>query len=144
MTKPQSITVCAFLYNSQGKMFTAKRADDKAFMPSTFELPGGHVDYGESLEVALQREFMEEFEAEIVVEKPFHAFCYFDQNQVHAVEIVYYCQLKPNSKIKLKPKEHSQMAWIGKDEVDKYFSYGDEERDSIMAGFDNLENNKNS
>ena len=60
----QVITACAFIYHDFGgviKVFLPKRANTKKFLPGVYELPGGHIDYGEDIEDGLRREIKEEF-----------------------------------------------------------------------------------
>jgi len=60
----QVIVACAFIHhNFDGveKIFMPKRAATKKFMPSVFELPGGHVDFGEDIVAGLKREIREKF-----------------------------------------------------------------------------------
>ena len=78
----QVITVCALIYhNFEGvkKVFMPRRAATKKFLPNVYELPGGHVDFGEELIPALLREIHEEFEIDITVEEPFAAFTYLNE-----------------------------------------------------------------
>ena len=74
----QVITACAFIHhNFDGveKVFLPKRADTKKFLPGVYELPGGHIDFGEELVEGLKREIEEEFDIQINVGDPFYAFC---------------------------------------------------------------------
>jgi hypothetical protein len=55
----QVITACAFIHeNFDGleKVFLPKRADTKKFLPSVYELTGGHIDFGEDMVTGLARE----------------------------------------------------------------------------------------
>lgn len=44
----------------RGRFLVEKRRDDEAADPGYLEIPGGHVEKGETLENALRREMMEE------------------------------------------------------------------------------------
>ena len=58
----QVITACAFIHRSIDgveKVFLPKRADTKKFLPGKYEIPGGHIDYGEDIEEGLKREIQE-------------------------------------------------------------------------------------
>lgn len=72
----QVLTACAFIHRREGgelKVFLAKRADTKKFLPGVFELPGGHIDFGEGLRAGLKREVYEEFGFEVTVGSPISA-----------------------------------------------------------------------
>lgn len=122
----QVITACALVHqkiNGENKVFLAKRADSKKFLPGVFEVPGGHIDFGEDLVTGLKREFKEEFGADIVVGDPFGAFTYENHiKKSHSVEIVYFARLSPNAKINLNKNDHSTSIWVGEDELDKVYS----------------------
>jgi 8-oxo-dGTP diphosphatase len=110
MEQSQKITACAFLHKD-GKLFIAKRADTKKFLPGKFELPGGHIEYGEDIEAGLKREFQEEFGIDIKVGQPCYAFTYMNGDN-HVVEVDYLAQLAdPNIEIKLNPEDHSEYRW---------------------------------
>lgn len=69
----QVMSACAFIwhdFDGVKKLFLAKRADTKKFLPGFFELPGGHIDFGDDLVVGLKREIMEEFDMAISVGDP--------------------------------------------------------------------------
>lgn len=49
------------LFNSQGELYLQKRPDWKDIQPGKWDTPvGGHIDLGESVEIALKREANEE------------------------------------------------------------------------------------
>lgn len=52
--------VNGIIFDAQQRILVLRRAPDLAFLPSYWDLPGGHVEPGESLGAALRREILEE------------------------------------------------------------------------------------
>jgi 8-oxo-dGTP diphosphatase len=118
----QVITACALIHhNFDGieKIFMPKRAATKKFLPDVYELPGGHIDYGEEMISGLQREIMEEFGVTISVGEPFAAFTYLNNVKgSHSIEVVYFAAFTdPIDKIIINPDDHSGFIWISKDQI---------------------------
>lgn len=139
----QLLVACAFVYHD-GKFLTAKRAATKTFLPNKFELPGGHVEYGETFEECLHREFAEELNLKIKVGQPLAAFTYINPTkQAHSAEIIFLCELEqPKAEIKLNPEDHSEFAWVPEAELEKYYDVNDEEYKGIKKCFAVLKNVK--
>lgn len=139
--KFQKITACGFIHNDKKQLFIAKRSATASFLPNAFELPGGHVEFGESLQEALIREIQEEFEVDIVVEEPFYAFTYVSRDgETQTVEIDFFAKFKDeNQKIVVNPGEHSEYVWMNQNEIDRYFPKEDNERPALIEGFKRLE-----
>lgn len=152
----QVISVCAFIHhNFDGvtKVFLPKRADTKKFLPGLYELPGGHVDYGEDIIAGLKREIQEEFGMTISVGDPFAAFTY--KNLVkhsHSIEVIYFATFnEPFERIKINPRDHSTFGWFSKDETIavrskmipethvEHAENNDAEYQTIVKGFELLE-----
>lgn len=57
--------VVGVLHNSKGQLLIAKRQDHQ-FMPGFWELPGGKIENGESLEQAMIRELNEELNVQVI------------------------------------------------------------------------------
>lgn len=140
----QVITACTFIHHDFGgvqKLFLPKRAETKKFLPGKFELPGGHIDFGENIIAGLKREVKEEFGVEIRVGDPFAAFDY--ENEIkgsHSIEVVYYAQLEDEpDKIQLDHEDHSEYIWFdGKDFneiVDNMGGKNDPEFQNVVRGF---------
>jgi len=130
----QVITVCAFIHhNFDGteKVFLPKRAATKKFLPNVYNVPGGHVDYGDDLVNALKREIREEFGKDIIVGDPFAAFTYINEVKgSHSVEIVYFAQFANGIEgIELVPEDHSTYSWIAENELEAMYSVGREASD---------------
>ena len=118
----QVITACAFIWKDfygVRKLFLPKRTKTKKFLPGVFELPGGHIDFGEDTVAGLKREIREEFEMEIEVGEPFYVFTYTNEVKgSHSVEVVYFAQfLDDIERMKLNPEDHSEFRWISEDEI---------------------------
>lgn len=147
----QVITACAFIHrffkNSQ-KVFVPKRAATKKFLPGVYELPGGHIDFGEDIVEGLKREVKEEFSLEVNVGDPFYVFTY--DNQIkgsHSIEVVYFATFVDlNPTIKLNNEDHSEYKWISEHEIPSITTsqkgMEDPEIKAIKRGFELLKNGK--
>lgn len=140
----QVFTACAFIHrkiDGVEKVFLPKRAATKKFLPSVYELPGGHIDFGEDMIVGLKREIDEEFGVEIKIGDPFAVFTYTnDIKGSHSIEVIYFAELigSPDA-ITLNPEDHSDAGWFAEDELEKVASKNkdvdDVEMISIKKGF---------
>jgi len=117
----QVITACAFLHRTVDgveKVFLAKRAATKKFLPNVYELPGGHIDYGEDIVAGLKREIVEEFHQPASIGDPFYAFTYVNQIKgSHSIEVIYFACFENPEAIQLNPEDHSDYGWFGEDEL---------------------------
>jgi len=118
----QVITACAFIHrqiDGVEKVFLPKRADTKKFLPSVYELPGGHIDFGEDPITGLKREIDEEFGMEVEVGDPFFVFTYSnDIKRSHSIEVIYFAQFTSAlDTLALHPKDHSEFGWFAEDEL---------------------------
>jgi 8-oxo-dGTP diphosphatase len=125
----QVFSVCAFIhhdFNGVKKLFVPRRAATKKFYPDVYELPGGHVDFGETFEAAVTREVKEEFDMNIRLGDPFYVFTY--DNEVkgsHSVEIIYFATfVDPIENIKIHLDDHSQFKWLSEDELPQIYGIG--------------------
>lgn len=118
----QVITACAFIYHEFDdglKVFLPRRADTKKFLPGVYELPGGHIDYGEDIEAGVKREVMEEFGQEIVLGAPYAAFTYINEVKgSHSVEVVYFARFANGAtEVVCNPEDHSGYKWFSEEDV---------------------------
>lgn len=119
----QKITACAFIYQyfeGTAKVFLPRRSAQKKFLPNVYELPGGHIDFGEELETDLKREINEEFNITIEVKDILSAFTYTNNIKgSHTVEIVYLATFTdPPANITLNPEDLSEYEWFSSEEID--------------------------
>lgn len=120
----QVITACAFIYNDFNgvmKVFLPKRAETKKFLPGVYELPGGHINYGEDIIDGLKRELREEFSMDSKIGEPLAVFTYINEiKETHSIEVIYFVEfLGDIESIKLNPEDHSSYAWITENEIDR-------------------------
>jgi len=123
----QVITACALIHRKRDRVnevFLPKRASTKKFLPSVFEIPGGHIDFGEEIVDGLKREVMEEFGMNIQVAQPFAAFTYSNNiKRSHSVEIIYFAAfLDDESRITLDPEDHSKFIWVSQANIAKAYT----------------------
>jgi 8-oxo-dGTP diphosphatase len=144
----QVITACALIHhNFDGveKVFLAKRAATKKFLPDVFEFPGGHIDYGEDMVEGLSREIQEELGMRVAIGDPFACFTYLNEiKRSHSIEVIYFGQFTdPIENIKINPEDHSEYIWIAKDELPNIFTdqkgADDTEFIHLKRGFELLE-----
>ena len=55
------VGVGAMVFNDNGELFLAKRGEKAKNERGTWEIPGGSVEFGEKMKVAIEREFLEEY-----------------------------------------------------------------------------------
>jgi 8-oxo-dGTP diphosphatase len=140
----QVIVACAFIHkNVDGVEYVLmpKRAATKKFYPNVYEIPGGHIDFGEDIVDGLKREIREELGVEVSVGDPFSAFTYHNEVKgSHSIEVAYFAQLKDDeSKIHLEPSDHTEWHWFSEDQYDEFTADrtdpDDPEPPVIMRGF---------
>ncbi|HTH72741.1 MAG TPA: NUDIX domain-containing protein [Candidatus Pristimantibacillus sp.] len=119
----QVLTAVAFIhqkFDGVEKVFLAQRAATKKFLPNVFELPGGHIDFGEEMVDGLKREIMEEFGKKVSVGDPFAVFTYTNPVKgSHSIEVAYFAQFEDGIEdIVLNPEDHAGYRWVAADELD--------------------------
>jgi 8-oxo-dGTP diphosphatase len=143
----QVITACALIHhNFDGiiKVFLPKRAETKKFLPGKFELPGGHIEYGEDMIEGLKREMMEEFEMLINVGDPFAVFTYINEIKgSHSIEVIYFATFAgPIENIKINPEDHSEFIWVSLEDIKNMDLKDDIEMQYIEKGLSLLNGGK--
>ena len=131
----QVITAVALIHHTFDgveKVFLAKRATTKKFLPGVFELIGGHIDFGEDIIVGLTREVLEEIGMHVEVGEPFACFTYVNEiKRSHSVEVAYFARFTdPIDRIALHPADHSEYVWVSIDELDQIYGNGKQADDA--------------
>lgn len=119
--KIQKIVASAFIHKD-GKLLIARRAATEDFMPGVFEIPGGRIEFGETMEQGLAREIKEELHVDVKIGEPFHVFSTVDSETQHTIEVDYFATMvNPNQKIILNPDNHSEYRWVDRSDFLNYF-----------------------
>jgi len=137
----QVITACAFIHKKVDgieKVFLPKRADTKKFLPGKYEIPGGHIEYGEDIKAGLIREVKEELGIDVDLGDPFAVFTYTNEVKgSHSIEVVYFAQVVGDAgAITINPDDHSSCGWFAENEAIRLNNDGtDDEVAVLKKGF---------
>jgi 8-oxo-dGTP diphosphatase len=121
----QVIVACAFIHHTFDgvvKVFLAQRAMTKKFLPGVFEIPGGHIDFGEDVRDGLKREVQEELHKEITLGGVFSAFTYLNEVKgAHAIEVTFFAEFQGGlDDYQLHPADHMAAGWFSEDDFETF------------------------
>jgi 8-oxo-dGTP diphosphatase len=102
----------------EGKFLLLKRAKLARGENGFWELPGGGQDFGESPEEALIRELDEETGLTVTIENPVCVWHHLRENNVQIIGMTYTCKAITTEVVL--SDEHSEYAWVTKEELDAY------------------------
>ena len=109
----------AFLKRNN-KYLLLQRTDKTRFMPKKWDIPGGTVEVGETVEEAIKREFQEEVSLDVNVLHPIYIHTNLIQMpQRQTFQAIYVCEYL-SGEIKLNPREHVDFAWVDASEMQSY------------------------
>lgn len=102
----------ALVVNEDGCILIIKRSSKNDYMPLKWDIPGGTVEVGETVEEALLREMLEETHLNVIPIRPIYAYSNLSQiPHRQTVQIVYLCKYIGGD-IVLNPEEHDEYQWI--------------------------------
>jgi 5-methylcytosine-specific restriction enzyme A len=108
-------TVTAGVLIEQGKVLIAKRGGSGE-MAGKWELPGGKVEPGETLEQCLHRELLEELQIRVKVGKYVGESIYPYSEGIIRLMAYRVKRIKGD----LQPMVHDEVCWVSRDELDQY------------------------
>jgi len=98
-----------------GKALIIQRSGDDAIGADTWEFAGGKLDFGEDLEVALNREIQEEVGLDVSIEKLLYATT-FKTHEYRQIVILCYLCTAIDDNVSLSA-EHQDFLWADKKQV---------------------------
>ncbi|KKP79547.1 MAG: nucleotide exchange factor GrpE [Candidatus Moranbacteria bacterium RIFOXYC12_FULL_36_13] len=119
--RPMEITVKAVVISEDGQTLILKRVKDSDTNPDKWDIPGGLLEAGETIEKALKREIKEETGLEVEI-GPVIRVSEFPKEtkqfkkEKRSLRFIAYCQ--GNTEVKLSD-EHSEFLWLEIDEAVK-------------------------
>jgi 8-oxo-dGTP diphosphatase len=116
----------AFILENQ-RFLAVKRSEEKGDL---WELPGGRMEYGETIEETLHREIKEETNLDIIPTRILNSWDLIEDNR-QISGIIYLCELKSNSIVL--SDEHSDYEWFSTSEIDKLYPVFSDRLKSIIA-----------
>lgn len=112
--------VGAVVINVDGRAFVQKRSASRRLFPGCWDLIGGHVEPGETLEAALRREIREETGWELSqIVKVISEFDWETEQRGRRHEIDFLVQVDGDLEHpQIEWSKNSEFRWIGLDEID--------------------------
>lgn len=97
-----------------GRVLVVRRSARNGYRPLHWDLPGGGVEVGETVEAALLREIGEETGLAVAVDGPLYVHSKLSElPRRQWVQVVYGCRLVgPLAALKLDPEEHDCAVWV--------------------------------
>ena len=106
---------------SKQQLLVVKRASHEEAFPNNWELPGGHVEPGETIHQCVERETLEE--TGLVVEEVLGEFAELlwesRSSGKKNVQLNYAVTVQEPYELRLNPEEHSEWMWAEEDKVDE-------------------------
>ncbi|KKP57846.1 MAG: Protein GrpE [Candidatus Moranbacteria bacterium GW2011_GWF2_34_56] len=139
------LTVKAVVVNKDGEVLLLKRADEEVTNNAKYDLPGGGIEKGETMDNSLKREIEEELglaniEIGSVIKISEYPEGHDKFDSLKALRFIAYYN---GGEIKLNPREHSGYEWLSFDEAINKLNTGDgfeeEKMETIKAAKKYLE-----
>ena len=114
------VGVRAAILNNEKKVLLALRGQKAKNERGKWEIPGGSVEFGETLEEALKREIREELGVEIEIKELLDVCSHIipDEKQ-HWVSPTYICQITNGIPINKEQEKCDQIGWFSIQEAEK-------------------------
>lgn len=112
------VAIKAIVQNSKGQILILRKSVEENLEDASknlFDIPGGRLEYGENLEVALVREIVEETNLQITNIQLLHAYSVIRPDKTQLIIITYLCNCLEEEC--LLSKEHTNCYWLNANEI---------------------------
>lgn len=108
------------ILNEEGKLLIGLRGEEASSERGTWEIPGGSVEFGETLEQAVKREAQEEMGIEVEIIKLL-GICdhIIAEEKQHWVAPTYLCKITKGVPEIREPHKCAAMGWFSLEEAEK-------------------------
>lgn len=112
------VGVGALIFNDRGEMLLGLRGQKSKNEVGTWEIPGGAIEFGETLAEGLKREIKEEIDIEIEVGELLHVCDHIipKENQ-HWVSPTYICKIISGTPKIMESEKCDKLEWFSLDEA---------------------------
>lgn len=128
------VGVGAVIVNEEGKVFLAKRGANVRNERGLWQIPGGGVEFGETLEDALKREVKEEHGIDIEIIKLLSVSNHIIPGEKqHWVSPAFLCKIKGGTPQILEPDKCDEIRWFSIEEVKNISSVAPNSKEAIKS-----------
>lgn len=113
------VAVGVFIINDEGKVFLTKRSKRATNECETWEIPGGKVNFGETLQAAAKREAKEEYNIDIEILEQFPAQNHLiPSEKQHWVPTCFLCEIVGDKDPQImEPDKCDEIGWFAFDDL---------------------------
>lgn len=112
------VSVGAMIFNEKGELFLAKRSKNAKNEKGCWEIPGGSVEFGESLEKAAKREIKEEYGVVVDLIEQFPAADHLiPKEKQHWVATTFLAKIKSGTPKIKEPEKCDAIGWFALDNL---------------------------
>jgi 8-oxo-dGTP pyrophosphatase MutT (NUDIX family) len=114
------LCVGALISDGNGRFFVQRRAPDRRLLPNTWDIVGGHVEPGETLDEALRREVYEETGWTVTrVLDTIAQYRWRGNDGLERLETDFHVAVEGDlGRPRLEAGKHTEYRWLGPTEVD--------------------------
>ena len=110
----KTVIVLTGILNDNDEYLVVKRSEDDMLYPGSWEFPGGHLEYGETIIEGLKRELNEEIGYKANSKPQIISYNDEFENDIYNIEINFLIKVnKEKVNVKLS-EEHTEYRWVKK------------------------------